>query len=244
MNGGPGSGEGSGSGDARTVGPTADTADGPSFRERLRALPTFGPGLPPLDPAATPPDPVAMFLEWIGQAIDAGVPLPHAMTLSTAGSSGRVTARTVILKDVDASGWWFATGSTSPKGRDLTENPNAALTFLWPALGRQVRIVGPALPADTSTSAADFLARSDGSRAAALVGHQSETLTSRQEYWDAFAVTLAAVQEDPALLAPAWTAYTLAPTSVEFWQASDDRGQTRLRYRAAGHHWEKGLLWP
>ena len=243
---------GAGPGQARTAGRTevpggagGSTEPAPAtFRERLRALPTFGPGLPTLDPATAPPDPTTLFLEWIGQAIDAGVPLPHAMTLSTAGASGRVTARTVILKDVDTSGWWFATSSSSPKGHDLAENPNAALTFLWPALGRQVRIVGPALPADASTSAADFLARSDGSRAAALVGHQSEDLTSRQEYWDAFAGTLAAVQEDPTVLAPAWTAYALAPTSVEFWQASDDRGQTRLRYRAAGHHWEKGLLWP
>lgn len=243
---------GAGPSQARTAGRTegpggagGSTEPAPAtFRERLRALPTFGPGLPTLDPATAPPDPTTLFLEWIGQAVDAGVPLPHAMTLSTAGASGRVTARTVILKDVDTSGWWFATSSSSPKGHDLAENPNAALTFLWPALGRQVRIVGPALPADASTSAADFLARSDGSRAAALVGNQSEDLTSRQEHRDAFAGTLAAVQEDPTVLAPAWTAYALAPTSVEFWQASDDRGQTRLRYRAAGHHWEKGLLWP
>ncbi|MFJ2297470.1 pyridoxine/pyridoxamine 5'-phosphate oxidase [Oerskovia paurometabola] len=215
-----------------------------SLRERLRALPTFAPGLPTLEPDATPSDPVTLFRAWIEEAIDAGVPLPHAMTLATAGASGEVHARTVILKDVDPSGWWFATGSTSPKARDLAENPHAALTFLWPVLGRQVRVTGPVTPADPATSAADFLARSDGSRAAALVGHQSEALASRQEYRDAFAGALARAQHDPTLIEPTWTAYTLAPTSVEFWQASDDRGQTRLRYRAVGHDWEKGLLWP
>ncbi|GAA1404481.1 pyridoxine/pyridoxamine 5'-phosphate oxidase [Oerskovia paurometabola] len=215
-----------------------------SLRERLRALPTFAPGLPTLEPDATPSDPVTLFRAWIEEAIDAGAPLPHAMTLATAGASGEVHARTVILKDVDPSGWWFATGSTSPKARDLAENPHAALTFLWPVLGRQVRVTGPVTPADPATSAADFLARSDGSRAAALVGHQSEALASRQEYRDAFAGALARAQHDPTLIEPTWTAYALAPTSVEFWQASDDRGQTRLRYRAVGHDWEKGLLWP
>lgn len=215
-----------------------------SLRERLRALPTFAPGLPPLDPDVAPSDPVTLFHAWIEEAIEAGVRMPHAMTLATAGASGRVSARTVILKDVDPSGWWFATGASSPKGRDLAENPNAALTFLWPALGRQVRVTGPVTPAGPATSVADFLARSEGSRAAALVGHQSEALASRQEYWDAFAGTLATVRADPTLLEPTWTAYALAPTSVEFWQASDDRGQTRLRYRATGHDWEKGLLWP
>ncbi|QDW63803.1 pyridoxal 5'-phosphate synthase [Oerskovia sp. KBS0722] len=216
----------------------------PSLRDRLRALPTFAPGLPTLDPDATPSDPATLFRAWIEEAIDAGVPLPHAMTLATAGASGEVHARTVILKDVDPSGWWFATGSSSPKARDLAENPHAALTFLWPALGRQVRVIGPVTPAAPATSTADFLARSEGSRAAALVGHQSEALTSRQEYRDAFAGALARVQRGPTLVEPTWTAYALAPTSVEFWQASDDRGQTRLRYRTVGHDWEKGLLWP
>ncbi|WP_336706295.1 pyridoxine/pyridoxamine 5'-phosphate oxidase [Oerskovia sp. USHLN155] len=220
------------------------TDESSSLRDRLRALPTFAPGLPVLDPGAAPSDPVTLFRTWIEEAIDAGVPLPHAMTLATAGASGEVQARTVILKDVDPSGWWFATGSSSPKGRDLAENPYAALTFLWPPLGRQVRVIGPVAPAAPATSTADFLARSEGSRAAALVGHQSEALASRQEYRDAFAGALARVQRDPTLVEPAWTAYALAPTSVEFWQASDDRGQTRLRYRAVGHDWEKGLLWP
>ncbi|RXR26198.1 pyridoxamine 5'-phosphate oxidase [Oerskovia turbata] len=236
-------------GAGRTDGPvsrpeTEPAGESPSLRERLRALPTFAPGLPTLDPDATPSDPMTLFRAWIAEAIDAGVPLPHAMTLATAGSSGEVHARTVILKDVDSSGWWFATGSSSPKARDLAENPHAALTFLWPALGRQVRVIGLVTPAAPATSTADFLARSEGSRAAALVGHQSEPLTSRQEYREAFACTLAAVREDPTMIEPTWTAYALAPTSVEFWQASDDRGQTRLRYRAVGHDWEKGLLWP
>ncbi|MFF3063100.1 pyridoxal 5'-phosphate synthase [Oerskovia sp. NPDC057915] len=223
---------------------TSSTHEPSSLRERLRALPTFAPGLPTFDPDATPSDPVTLFRAWIEEAIDAGVPLPHAMTLATSGASREVHARTVILKDVDASGWWFATGASSPKARDLAENPHAALTFLWPVLGRQVRVAGPVTPAAPATSATDFLARPDGSRAAALVGHQSEALTSRQEYRDAFAGALARVQHDATLIDPAWTAYALAPTSVEFWQASDDRGQTRLRYRASGHDWEKGLLWP
>jgi pyridoxine/pyridoxamine 5'-phosphate oxidase len=66
----------------------------------------------------------------------------HAMTLSTVDAQGLPRARVLILKAVDANGWHFAVNSVSQKGRDLSANPTAALTFYWPALVRQVRIGG------------------------------------------------------------------------------------------------------
>ncbi|WP_369375033.1 pyridoxal 5'-phosphate synthase [Promicromonospora sp. Populi] len=216
-----------------------------TFRERLRALPTIPrPGLPALDPEAAPATPHELFVTWIDEAIDAGVLLPQAAILSTADTAGHVHARTLLLKDVTADGWWFASQSTGPKGRDLAANPHAALTFLWPVLGRQVKVTGSAAPAGPEASRADFLARSDLSRATGLVNHQSEPLASQEEYVGAFAEALRAVTADPELVAPDWTAYVLTPTEVEFWQAPDNGPQTRLRYVVGAGGWTSGLLWP
>ncbi|MDR7384556.1 pyridoxine/pyridoxamine 5'-phosphate oxidase [Promicromonospora iranensis] len=215
------------------------------FRERLRALPTFArPGLPVLDPDAAPPSPHELFVAWMDEAIEAGLLAAHAMTLSTAEPSGRVHARTVALKDVTVDGWWFASQSTGPKGRDLAANPHAALTFFWPELGRQVKVTGTAASAGVEASRADFLARPDASRAAGLVNRQSEPLASREEYVRAFGEALRAVTADPELAAPDWTAYVLTPTEVEFWQAPDDGPHLRLLYRAEADGWSTGLLWP
>jgi pyridoxamine 5'-phosphate oxidase len=216
-----------------------------TFRERLRALPTFArPGLPAFDPDAAPPTPHELFVAWMDEAIEADLLAAHAMTLSTAEPSGRVHARTVALKDVTADGWWFASQSSGPKGRDLAANPHAALTFFWPELGRQVKVTGSAAEAGEEASRADFLARPDASRAAGLVNRQSEPLTSQEEYVRAFEEALAAVTADTELAAPDWTAYVLAPTEVEFWQAPDDGPHTRLLYRAEADGWARGLLWP
>ncbi|MFE6970801.1 pyridoxal 5'-phosphate synthase [Isoptericola sp. NPDC057653] len=226
-----------------------------TFRERLRALPTFPPDLPPFsvdldDLATAPATPQGLFERWFDDALAAGVGAPHAATLSTADAEGRVHARTLVIKDVTDDGWWFAGHASSPKGRDLDANPSAALTVFWRDLGRQVRVTGRAASAGPDAGAADFRARPEGSRAAGLVGHQSEPLGSRDEYWDAFADRLADTRADPAVVAPGWTAWVLAPETVEFWAASDDKGQSRLRYRSTGTTtendpaWTKELLWP
>ena len=136
----------------------------PGLRERLRALPVLGTDLPGLDPDAAPDDPVDLFVAWLEDAVDAGLPAPHAATLSTADAGGRVDARTLILQDVGPDGWSFATRSDSPKGAALAENPHAALTFLWRERGRQVRVRGPVVRLGPEASAADF-SRGPSSRA-------------------------------------------------------------------------------
>ncbi|CAM3670223.1 pyridoxal 5'-phosphate synthase [Occultella aeris] len=228
-------------------------ADLTDLRTWLRGLPSFERDrLPPFDPEDAPADPADLFLTWLRDAVAVGSPAPHAMNLATADAAGAVTARTLILKDLDARGWHFATGSHSPKAAALAQNPNAAMTSFWPALGRQVRLTGIVHDLGEEAGAADFLARPPTSRAAALVGRQSEPLASRQEYWDAYAAALARVEADVdgVLVAPEWRVYALTPHTVEFWAATPDAGQIRLRYRrsadgpSADRAWTKGLIWP
>ncbi|AIA02234.1 MULTISPECIES: pyridoxine/pyridoxamine 5'-phosphate oxidase [Streptomyces] len=214
------------------------------LRQLLRGLTVFGGELPTFDPVATPDDPVELFTAWLLGAIRAQVPEPHAMTLATADADGNPSARTLILKDVDAAGWRFAAHDDSAKGRELSARPYAALTFYWQPLARQVRVRGPVVREDAERSAADFLARGAGARAEALVGRQSRPLASLAERDAAVADAAARLARDPELVPAAWTLHTVRAESVEFWQGAEDRNHTRLAYRRSGAGWTKELRWP
>ncbi|MEO6086699.1 MAG: pyridoxamine 5'-phosphate oxidase family protein, partial [Umezawaea sp.] len=115
------------------------TTDKP-VRQLLHSLPSLAGPLPSFDLDSAPGDPDVLFEEWLRDAVDSGVTEPHAMTLSTTDPSGRPSARVLILKNLDGGLWQFASGSGSRKGKELANNPWAALTFYWPTLGRQVRV--------------------------------------------------------------------------------------------------------
>jgi pyridoxamine 5'-phosphate oxidase len=150
----------------------------PDLRAALRSLPVLTGDAPTFDPRQSPDDPMSMFVEWFDTAVNAGVPEPHAMTLSTVDAAGAPDARTLIVKDVDAAGWHFAVSATSKKGADLAANPVAALTFYWPQLVRQVRVRGTVVPDPPAVASADFLARSAGARALVLLRKQSESFSA------------------------------------------------------------------
>src|SRR4051794_36105902 len=88
------------------------------------------------------PDPVTQLAAWLEQAIAAGVADATAMVLATATPDGRPSARVVLAKGLDARGLAFFTNYNSRKGRELAANPQAAATFFWPDLERQVRVEG------------------------------------------------------------------------------------------------------
>jgi pyridoxamine 5'-phosphate oxidase len=196
------------------------------------------------DPDATPEEPLALFEDWFSQAVRSGVPAPHAMTLATVDESGLPDARVLILKDVDDRGWHFATHSDSPKGHQLAGNAGAALTFFWAQMGRQVRVKGHVEALDKAAGARDFLARPDDSRAATLVGRQSEPMDADADYETDFAAARDRATTDPELVAPSWTVFVVHPRAVEFWQASHDRAHVRLRYRRDAAAWRRERLWP
>ncbi|MEV7680816.1 pyridoxal 5'-phosphate synthase [Streptomyces sp. NPDC088341] len=213
----------------------------------LRDIEVFTGELPGFDPSEAPESPVELFTEWLLDAIRAGVREPHAMTLATADASGDPTARVLILKDVSPAGWQFASDSGSAKGRDLTARPYAALTFYWAPLARQIRVRGPVERATPEQSAADFLARGAGARAEALLGRQSQPLADLAERDTAVKESLARIENEPTLVSPSWTLYSVRPESVEFWQGDKQRRHTRLVYRAAStgaDGWTKQMLWP
>lgn len=214
------------------------------LRKLLRDIEVFEGELPVFDPRAAPEDPAELFTQWLLHALDAGVREPHAMTLSTAGVDGNPTARTLILKDVTAQGWQFASDSGGVKGRDLAARPYAALTFYWSPLARQVRVRGPVVAESAELSAADFRARGAGARAETLTGRQSSPLSGPAERDAAVRRSLERLEREPDLVPPDWTLHTVRPQSVEFWQGDPQRRHTRLNYRSQPGGWVRELLWP
>jgi pyridoxamine 5'-phosphate oxidase len=217
-----------------------------SVRDLLRRLPAFDTDLlPDFEPGLAPADPVTLFTEWFAAAIAAGVPEPHAMSLATAGADGRPSSRVLVCKDVEPDGrWFFASSSTSPKGRELAVQPHAALGFYWPQQGRQIRIRGEVTAASAERSAADFLARTPGSRAESLAGRQSDVLADAADQRAAIADAQERIAADPHVVAPAWTLYGLLAAEAEFWQFDRDRQHIRLRYRRNDRDWIRERLWP
>ncbi|WP_085262765.1 pyridoxine/pyridoxamine 5'-phosphate oxidase [Mycolicibacter terrae] len=201
---------------------------------------------PEFNPARAPDDPVELFTRWLLHALDSGVAEPHAMTVSTvSGAAGsRPSARVLILKDLDSAGWHFAVSSLSRKGAELARNPAVALTFYWPALGRQVRVEGIAQADPAPVAAEDFLARSEGARTMALTGRQSEPYCDPAEIGEALAKARLELERSPGLVPADWVSYAVWADTVEFWQSDPDRRHRRLRYERDGAGWSTTPLWP
>ena len=177
------------------------------------------------------PDPLQQFQRWFGEAITAQLPEPNAMTLATADRTGRPYARVVLLKDCDADGFVFFTNYRSDKGRQLAENPHAALVFLWLELQRQIRIEGTVSPISSAESEAYFHSRPRESRLGALASRQSQVVASRQILDQRFQQLEAQYPDDTIPMPNQWGGYRVQPEMLEFWQGRRGRMHDRLRYR-------------
>ena len=215
-----------------------------SMRQLLRDLPVLKGRPPAFDLASAPATPIQLFTEWLQTAISAGVQEPHAMTLSTVEEAGAPDARILILKDVDENGLYFAGSANSGKGRQLTSTPAAALTFYWPQLARQIRIRGNVIAAPPEATKSDFLTRSPSARSIAAMGRQSQIMTEADSVKSSLQEAQTRIEKFPDTVPDHWRLYVLAPTTVEFFQASEDRLHLRLRYDRSGTGWDKARLWP
>ncbi|OIV38696.1 hypothetical protein BIV57_04405 [Mangrovactinospora gilvigrisea] len=226
----------------------SDGAPGVAAELLRSAPPPMARELPGFDAGRAPAAPGRLFVAWLAEALDAGAADPQVMTLSTVDAEGLPDARVLVLRDVDEAGggWMFAADAASPKGRQLAGVPAAAMTVYWPAVGRQVRLRGPVETAPRPVAEADFASRSPLSRAATLVGRQSEPLGSAEQLAAAAEDALHRIEAEPGASAPGHTVYVLRAETAEFWQGDPERRHVRLRYRrrADGGGWDRSLLWP
>ncbi len=213
----------------------------------LRSLRVWDPEateLRPFDPDTAPPTPLALFTTWFAEAVAAGQPEPHTMSLATVDEEGRPDVRIVMLHGADPDGWSFATHATSRKGRALAARPYAAPRLLLAGAGPPGAGAGPVASAPAEESQADLHARSTGALAAALTGRQSEELASVAELRRASEAAWERARAHPEEPSPTWTLYRLRPETVEFFQGDPDRRHVRLEYRSTEFGWSRGLLWP
>jgi pyridoxamine 5'-phosphate oxidase len=181
-------------------------------------------------------DPFTQFATWFEEARASGVDAPEVMTLATATRDGMPSARMLLLKEHGPDGFVFFSGHASRKGRELEENPRAALVFYWRVLGRQVRIEGDVERVGRHDSEAYFRTRPLESRYGAWASRQSEIIPSREPLEERFEEAAAEFGADVPL-PETWGGFRLRPVSIEFWQHRENRLHDRLRYRLAEEGW-------
>lgn len=226
--------------------PGGTAADDEALLARVRAAPVLAGPLPRFDPGAAPDAPGPLFAQWLDRALADAVPEPQLMTLSTAGADGAPSARVLLLRGIDTAdcAYDFATDSRSPKGRDLADNPRAALTWYWPAHGRQIRMTGPVTVLGEEATRRDYLGRGETARAAGFAGLTSAPLSGPEEYDRALRAARGLVAAEPERVPPTHALYRLRARQAEFWQADPARFHLRLRYERSGDGWTRNLLWP
>jgi pyridoxamine 5'-phosphate oxidase len=195
--------------------------------------------------SAVAADPIAQLQRWLAEAAEAD---PHdftSMVLATADRTGRPSARVVLLKGCDERGLVFYTNYESRKGRELAENPRAALVFYWPLFERQVRVEGTVERASREESEAYFHSRPRGSQISAAASRQSAVVSGREVLERAAAELAERLAGEEVPLPEFWGGYRLVPETVEFWQGRPDRLHDRLVYgRQGGGDWRLERLSP
>ena len=189
-------------------------------------------------------DPVRQFERWMSEAIEAGVPQPNAITLATADGQGRPSARVVLLKGYDSSGFVFYTNLESRKAREVEANPWAALCIVWLDLHRQVRIEGPVERIDDEAADYYFASRPREAQIAAAASPQSRVLRDRSELELLVEQRRVEYGEEVVPRPAHWGGLRVRPECIEFWQGRRHRLHDRIVYLADGGGWRIERLAP
>jgi pyridoxamine 5'-phosphate oxidase len=190
-------------------------------------------------------DPFEQFEIWFKEACAANLLEPNAMILATASAQAEPSVRTVLLKYFDREGLIFFTNYESRKSRQIQENPQVSLLFLWLPLERQVQIIGTAAKVSTADSLKYFTARPRGSQIGAWCSQQSSIISSRQMLEMQFEQMKQKFMNNEVPLPSFWGGYRVIPRSFEFWQGRPNRLHDRFLYsRQEPESWEINRLSP
>lgn len=189
-------------------------------------------------------DPMVQFGMWYQEHLSGNPQIEGIVFLATSGENGKVSLRTVLLKDYNESGFIFFTNYNSRKSQQLLSNPNAALLFYWPELNRQVRIEGIAKKISPVLSDEYFRTRPRESQIAAWASDQSTEISGRK-YLEHEFEHYKNLYKGSAVPRPRhWGGFSIKPDAFEFWQDREHRMHDRIKYMRKGDSWEIKRLAP
>ncbi|MCH9632417.1 MAG: Pyridoxine/pyridoxamine 5'-phosphate oxidase [Chlamydiae bacterium] len=184
-----------------------------------------------------PEDPIELCASWLQEVKEKDILDGNAMTLSTSSKEGRVTARTVLLKYMSQQGFTFFSNYKSKKGLDIEENPQAALTFYWPSLNRQMSIEGNVSKLPKSESSKYYYSRPRLNQLLALSSKQDQEINSLKEIVESIEQFESQYKGKELPIPDYWGGFLLDPTKIEFWQGGQGRINIRYCYQKENGSW-------
>jgi pyridoxamine 5'-phosphate oxidase len=187
--------------------------------------------------------PLSLLDRWLAEAEEAGVPSPRSVAFITVGPGGGPSARTVSLKRLEEQALTFTSALWTRKAREIEANPQVALLFHWPAMGRQVHVTGEAILAERALGVERFDERDLAHRVQTLVSRQGEEIDDVAPLRARHAHLMQVLEAAPEC-PPDWGAIRVMVDTIEFWLEAPDRMHDRLLYRRAGEQWVISRLSP
>jgi len=192
-------------------------------------------------------DPIALFQQLLDQATALPreqIPEPTALALATVGDDGQPSVRIVLLKHADKDGFVFYTNFESRKGRELTANKRAAMTFYWGQMERQVRVEGRVSTVSDAEADAYFASRPRGSQIGAWASEQSQPMQHADDLERRVAEFEKRFGAGAVPRPPHWSGFRVTPARIEFWRSMPSRLHVRERYVREGRSWRMERLFP
>ena len=181
--------------------------------------------------------PFHMFALWYNEAVEHEEVPANIMTLATSGKDNRPSARTLLLKAFNQTGFTFHTNYLSRKGQEIKINPYGTLLIFWYTLERQVRIEGIIKKSDPEESDNYFKSRPFESQLSAIASPQSRIIPDRK-YLDNEIIRLKQeIAKDNIIRPDHWGGYILLPERFEFWQGRPSRLHDRFEYVKQNKSW-------
>jgi len=182
-------------------------------------------------------NPFNQFDKWYKNHLDSGIAIADSVSLGTVSPDGRVSVRTVLLKNYDDHGFVFYTNYNSKKASQLSSNNKAALLFYWPDVGRQVRIEGVVDKVTDAESESYFKTRPRESQLSAWTSNQSSVVPNRKYLEDRYDFFKKRFLNKPVEKPPHWGGFRIIPDWFEFWQNGKYRLHDRLIFTLRKNTW-------
>jgi pyridoxamine 5'-phosphate oxidase len=188
-------------------------------------------------------NPIHELGRWIEEAREQDIPHPASVAFVTVGDGARPSARTVTLKRLEDDALVFTSALWTRKASEIGVNPQVALLFHWPALGRQVHITGEAALAERALAEELFAQRDLAHQLQTVVSRQGEPIDDLDPLRDRLA-HLVEVQETAPRCPQDWGALRIRPQTIELWNEAADRLHERRLFERSDDDWRCTLLAP